>query len=223
MSSPLQKIAMGMVIVVGTAYFPAEPVAPWAAVRRPARPAGLAAGAPRRLRPGPGRRRASTPAAGWRCARRRGERADVAPAAAAPASTPPASGSPRCPQVRSAWSCAREIGLRGATQIPPGRLRREAVRPAGVGIRRGRRTPGAGHRRRAHPARGDHVLFSTLVNVAFVYFLFRVHRREWLGGPGSAGDPPARRRAGEARRPPTLELRGTAFACLCCGVRRRRR
>ena len=27
-------------------------------------------------------------------------------------------------------------------------------------------------------------LVSTLVNVAFVYFLFRVHRREWLGGPG---------------------------------------
>lgn len=25
---------------------------------------------------------------------------------------------------------------------------------------------------------------STLVDVAFVYFLFRVHRRRWLGGPG---------------------------------------
>jgi hypothetical protein len=23
-----------------------------------------------------------------------------------------------------------------------------------------------------------------LVNAAFVYYLFRVHRREWLGGPG---------------------------------------
>ena len=23
-----------------------------------------------------------------------------------------------------------------------------------------------------------------LVNTAFVYYLFRVHRREWLGGPG---------------------------------------
>jgi len=27
-------------------------------------------------------------------------------------------------------------------------------------------------------------LFSVLVNVALVYLLFRVHRREWLGGPG---------------------------------------
>jgi hypothetical protein len=28
------------------------------------------------------------------------------------------------------------------------------------------------------------LVLSALVNVAFVYFLFRVHRREWLGGPG---------------------------------------
>jgi hypothetical protein len=27
-------------------------------------------------------------------------------------------------------------------------------------------------------------LFSALVDLAFVYFLFRVHRRAWLGGPG---------------------------------------
>ena len=28
------------------------------------------------------------------------------------------------------------------------------------------------------------VLVSTVVDVALVYFLFRIHRREWLGGPG---------------------------------------
>jgi hypothetical protein len=28
------------------------------------------------------------------------------------------------------------------------------------------------------------VLVSTVVDLALVYFLFRVHRREWLGGPG---------------------------------------
>lgn len=28
------------------------------------------------------------------------------------------------------------------------------------------------------------VALSLIVNVAFVYYLFRVHRREWLGGPG---------------------------------------
>ena len=27
-------------------------------------------------------------------------------------------------------------------------------------------------------------VMATLVTLAFVYFLFRVHRREWLGGPG---------------------------------------
>lgn len=27
-------------------------------------------------------------------------------------------------------------------------------------------------------------LASVLVNVALIYLLFRVHRREWLGGPG---------------------------------------
>ncbi len=28
------------------------------------------------------------------------------------------------------------------------------------------------------------LVVSALVNVAFIYLLFRVHRREWLGGPG---------------------------------------
>jgi hypothetical protein len=32
-----------------------------------------------------------------------------------------------------------------------------------------------------------------LVNVVFVYYLFRVHRREWLGGPGPLLVHPARR------------------------------
>lgn len=35
-------------------------------------------------------------------------------------------------------------------------------------------------------------IVSTLVNVAFVYFLFRVHRREWLGGPGPLEISPVR-------------------------------
>ncbi len=29
------------------------------------------------------------------------------------------------------------------------------------------------------------VALSYVVDIAFVYFLFRVHRREWLGGPGA--------------------------------------
>jgi hypothetical protein len=34
-----------------------------------------------------------------------------------------------------------------------------------------------------------------LVNVVFVYYLFRVHRRTWLGGPGPLLPPPRSRRA----------------------------
>jgi hypothetical protein len=33
-----------------------------------------------------------------------------------------------------------------------------------------------------------------LVNVVFVYYLFRVHRREWLGGPGPLEIQPARQK-----------------------------
>ncbi|MEO7351460.1 MAG: hypothetical protein ABIR34_12550, partial [Marmoricola sp.] len=48
------------------------------------------------------------------------------------------------------------------------------------------------------------LLFSTLVNVAFVYFLFRVHRREWLGGPGPLLIRPRKQpqRRAEGRPPP---------------------
>ena len=37
------------------------------------------------------------------------------------------------------------------------------------------------------------VLSASLVNVAFIYYLFRVHRREWLGGPGPLEIRPAGR------------------------------
>ena len=38
------------------------------------------------------------------------------------------------------------------------------------------------------------LVVSTLVNVAFVYLVFRVHRREWLGGPGPLEVHPARQK-----------------------------
>jgi hypothetical protein len=44
---------------------------------------------------------------------------------------------------------------------------------------------------------------SALVDVALVYFLFRVHRREWLGGPGPL-EIPARPQPGTREgRPPS--------------------
>ena len=36
-------------------------------------------------------------------------------------------------------------------------------------------------------------IISVMVDVAFVYFLFRVHRREWLGGPGPLEIAPLRK------------------------------
>ena len=89
------------------------------------------------------------------------------------------------PQIAFCLVLSREIGLLAARQEPVDDYVGEAVRAAGVGLRPGRRTPGAGDRRRRQAARdtdrGGRPRWSTL---AFVYFLFRVHRREWLGGPG---------------------------------------
>ena len=36
------------------------------------------------------------------------------------------------------------------------------------------------------------ILFAILVGLTFIFYLFRVHRREWLGGPGplELGPPP---------------------------------
>ncbi len=48
-------------------------------------------------------------------------------------------------------------------------------------------------RRRRLTGQPDADRRSGVVNVVFVYYLFRVHRREWLGGPGPArGAPPGR-------------------------------
>jgi hypothetical protein len=42
------------------------------------------------------------------------------------------------------------------------------------------------------PLQGPTLLLIGLVNLAFIYYLFRVHRREWLGGPGPLLIHPAR-------------------------------
>jgi hypothetical protein len=41
-----------------------------------------------------------------------------------------------------------------------------------------------------------------LVNVVLIYYLFRVHRREWLGGPGPLLIQPAKPRENDEDRPP---------------------
>ena len=88
------------------------------------------------------------------------------------------------PQIAFCLFLAREIGLQALRQEPPDDFAAKrfgllvwgfalvAVLPVlaiGGGIEQ-LETPTA--------------VAATLVTLAFVYFLFRVHRREWLGGPG---------------------------------------
>jgi hypothetical protein len=47
------------------------------------------------------------------------------------------------------------------------------------------------------------LLLIGLVNVAFIYYLFRVHRREWLGGPGPLEIHPRPRPEEHEGRPPS--------------------
>ncbi len=110
------------------------------------------------------------------------------------------------PQIAFCLVLAREIGLLAVRQEPPDDFAAKrfgllvwgfalvAVLPVlaiGGGIEQ-LETPTA--------------VAATLVTLAFVYFLFRVHRREWLGGPGPVEIHP-RPAPGETRRPPTLGLR----------------
>jgi hypothetical protein len=60
-------------------------------------------------------------------------------------------------------------------------------------------TLGGGIDRLAGPTQ----LVSLLVSVAFIYSLFRVHRREWLGGPGPLEIQPRRRPEQHDGRPPS--------------------
>jgi len=97
------------------------------------------------------------------------------------------------PQLAFCLLLAREVGVLGGAQSPADRYVERrfgllvwgfalvAVLPVvalGGGITRLESTT---------------ALLSIVVNVAFVYYLFRVHRREWLGGPGPLEIQPARR------------------------------
>jgi hypothetical protein len=180
--SPLQKIAMGMVIVVGSALFPAHPSPSW--VQYDALPDPL----------------------GWLLvlfgvfALARADDAfdtsrwlaGLAALVSVPMWLPQvhhqldASGEwfTSLPQIAFCLVLCREIGMLGPRQVPQDRYvaKRFGLLVWGfalVGV-----LPVV--------ALGGHVTglesttasFSILVNLALVYFLFRVHRREWLGGPG---------------------------------------
>lgn len=219
--SPLQKIAMGMVIVIGTAPFPPHPSPCWEKYDALPNPLGwllVAMGTVQLTRANPA------------FASSRGLAA-VAGAVSVPlwfpqighllASDPcPSQGSfsvtsaewfVSLPQIVFCLVLAREIGTTGALQQPSDRYvpKRFGLLVWGfalVGV-----LPavafGGGLRQLATAT----LLVSQLVYVVFIYFLFRVHRREWLGGPGplevhprpAPGAPKDKPRENREGRPPS--------------------
>jgi len=191
LGSPLQRIAMGMVIVVAYAYFPGDPSPDWEHYDALADPlgwllviAGMVALA---------RTNESFALTRWL--------AILAGVVSVPMWFPQlnhhleASGEwfVSLPQLLFCLLLAREIGVLGATRSPvDGYVAKRfgllvwgfalaAVLPVV--------TLGGG----VEQLEGPTQLISRLVSLAFVYYLFRVHRREWLGGPGPLEIHPARR------------------------------
>lgn len=88
------------------------------------------------------------------------------------------------PQVAFCLVLAREIGMLGARQEPTDGfvVKRFGLLVWGFALVAVLPvvTIGGG----VEPLETPTALLATLVTVAFIYYLFRVHRREWLGGPG---------------------------------------
>ena len=107
------------------------------------------------------------------------------------------------PQIAFCLFLAREIGLTAARQAPPDDYvaKRFGLLVWGfllLGV-----LPvlalGAGLEQLRNPTE----LVAWLVNVAFIYVLFRVHRREWLGGPGPLLIHPRQQPEKREDRPPS--------------------
>jgi hypothetical protein len=199
--SPLQKIAMGMVIVIGSALFPPDPSPSWQRYDALPDPVGwllVLAGVFALARVDD-----TFASSRWL--------AGLAAVVSVPMWFPQvhhqldASGEwfASLPQIAFCLFLAREIGMAAPLQRPPdGYVAKRfgllvwgfaviAVLPV---IALGGDVP---------QLTSTTLLFSTLVNVAFVYFLFRVHRREWLGGPGPLLVPPRRQPQKREGRPPS--------------------
>jgi hypothetical protein len=192
LGSPLQRIAMGMVIVIGSAVFPANPSPSWEHYDALADPAGwllVVLGMVALARADD-----AFVTARWL--------AVLAGVVSVPMWFPQlhhhldASGEwfASLPQLAFCLALSREIGLLGARQTPAdGYVAKRfglmvwgfaviAVLPV-LALGGGLST-----------LESTTLLVSLVVNVAFVYLLFRVHRREWLGGPGPLEVQPARSR-----------------------------
>jgi hypothetical protein len=180
--SPLQKIAMGMVIIVGTAMFPAHPSPTWQRYDALADPVGwvlVLLGALELARTNDDFDSCRWPAA-------------LAAVVSVPMWIPSlhheldASGEwfASLPQIAFCLLLSRTIGIVGAQQSPPDRYVAKwfALLVWGfavVGV-----LPVVAIGGGVEDLVSTTLVFSALVNVAFIYFLFRVHRRQWLGGPG---------------------------------------
>jgi hypothetical protein len=180
--SPLQRIAMGMVVVVGTATFPPHPSPSWERYDALPDPLGWAlvlwgVFALARTDDAFGSTR-------WLAA--------LAGLVSIPMWFPQlhhrldASGEwfASLPQLAFCLVLARLIGVTATTRRPPDMFVAQRFGVLVWGFALAAVLPvvaiGGGVTALENPT----LLVSTLVNVAFVYYLFRVHRREWLGGPG---------------------------------------
>jgi hypothetical protein len=180
--SPLQKIAMGLVIVIGTALFPANPSPSWQRYDALPDPIGwtlvlLGVFALARLDD-------AFDSTRWL--------AGLAAVVSVPMWFPQVQHRmdasdewfASLPQILFCLLLARDIGLRGAERTPRDlyvaqRFGLLVWGFAAIGV-----LPVIALGGDVPQLTSTMLLVSTLVNVAFVYFLFRVHRREWLGGPG---------------------------------------
>jgi hypothetical protein len=180
--SPLQKIAMGLVVVFGSALFPPDPSPSWARYDALPDPLGwvlvlLGVHALTRL----DGRFATARWLAW-----------IAAVVSVPLWLPqlnhllPPSGSwaASLPQLAFCLVLAREIGLAGALQQPRDEY---AAKWGGLlvwGLLVATLLPvvvlGGGVDSLAVPTQ----LVATVVDIALVWVLFRLHRRTWLGGPG---------------------------------------
>lgn len=189
--SPLQKIAMGLVIVIGSALFPANPSPSWAKYDALPDPLGWVLIVLGMV--GLARTDERFATSRWL--------AIVAGLVSVPMWFPqlhrhldaPGEWFASLPQIAFCLVLSREIGLLGMDQTPADGYVAKRFGLMVWGFALVAVLPVLAIGGDVDQLEGATLAVSSLVNVAFVYFLFRVHRREWLGGPGPLEIHPARR------------------------------
>ena len=197
--SPLQKIAMGLVIVVGSALVPAHPSPGWARYDVLADPVGwvlVLLGTFALVRT-----EDAFASSRWTAA--------VAGVVSVPMWLPQvrhlldASGqwAASLPQIAFCLLLAHQVGTSAAQQSPRDAYvaKRFGLLVWGFGLLAVLPVVAIGGG--VHALEPATATLSVLVDVAFVYYLFRVHRREWLGGPVPLEVRPRSRQEHDGRPP----------------------